>query len=283
MMHDQADELRQLVRQQACRPTHIGPGAPLIVVGGGKGGVGTTTIAVNLAVALARQGRRAVFVDGDLDHGGNANFGHQHTHGSVVDVLKGRATVHEVLERGPSGIQVVAGTWASGEVNDPSPTAHDRFIADLKDLAPHADVVVVDAGSSRNRFAARFWRAADLSVVVTTTESLAIMDAYAAIKAMAAGEESLSVHVLVNQAADATTAADVQSRIAAACQRFLGLRAQMAGHLPPCVSDGPTEGVLIFPPRCESARALDRVADTLWAQLQVTASRETTTRRARSA
>src|SRR5262249_4599865 len=159
-----------------------GPGVPLLVVGGGKGGVGTTTIAANLAVALARQGRRAVFVDGDLDHGGNANLCQHPQFGSVVDVLKGKRTVHEVLERGPSGVQVLSGAWASGELIDFSSTAQQRFISELKSLSPHAEVVVVDAGSSRNQFVRQFWQAASEILVVTTTDSISIMDSYAAMK-----------------------------------------------------------------------------------------------------
>ncbi len=283
MTHDQADELRQLVRQRACRPTVNGPGAPLIVVGGGKGGVGTTTTAVNLAVALARQGRRAVFVDADLDHGGNANFGHGQAGGSILDVLAGRNTVHEVLERGPSGIQVIAGRWASGHLSEPSMRAHERFIVDLKDLAPHADVVVLDGGSSRNQFARRMWQSAGAVLVVTTSEQLSIMDAYAAIKAMTDSDRAIPRHVVVNREGEAAVAADVQSRIVAACDRFLGLRVHAAGNVARCDTSDCGDGVLVYPQRCESARALDRLADTLWAHIQPGSQRDGATRRARSA
>ena len=87
MMRDQADELRQLVRQRAVKPAHEGPGARVVVVAGGAAGVGATTVAVNLAVALARQGRRAVFVDADLEQSGKSLFASPPGHGTVVDVL----------------------------------------------------------------------------------------------------------------------------------------------------------------------------------------------------
>jgi flagellar biosynthesis protein FlhG len=272
-MHDQADELRQLVRQRAIRPTVEGPGAPLVVVNGGKGGVGTTTTAVNLAVALARQGRRAVFVDADLDHGGNANFGHGPSPGSIIDVLASRRTVHEVMERGPSGIQVIAGAWASGQISEPSAKVHERFIAELKDLAPHADAVVIDGGSGRNQLARRLWQAADVLLTVTTTDRLSVMDAYAAIKAMSVPEATCPHYILVNRASDVASATGVQTRIAAACQRFLGLRVDAVGSVPHCTAAESGEGVLVYPPRCESARALDRVSDALWASLQPSARR----------
>ena len=70
-MHDQADELRELVRRAALENSWVSTAVPrLIVVSGGKGGVGTTTVAVNLAVALAAQGHRTVLVDANLNRGG---------------------------------------------------------------------------------------------------------------------------------------------------------------------------------------------------------------------
>src|SRR6478672_2486280 len=132
MNHDQADELRQLARQRFGSRASAGPAVPLVVASGGKGGVGTTTVAMNLAIALVRLGRRSVFVDADLDHGGNAQFGPTRQHGSLLDVLSGRRTVHEVLERGPSGVQMLPGIWASGEANESTATAQERLIGELK-------------------------------------------------------------------------------------------------------------------------------------------------------
>ena len=268
MVHDQADELRILVRQRALAGAAHHTPVPLIVVAGGKGGVGATTVAVNLAIALARYGRRAVWVDADLDHGGNACLSQHPQRGSVVDILSGRRTVHEVLDRGPSGIQVLSGQWASEELIECSPAAQNRFIADLKNLAPHAEIVVVDAGSNRNPFVQRFWHAANLVLLVTTTDVSAIMETYAAIKVLQPTDARLPIYPLVNLAPDAQTAAAVQARIAEACRRFLGLQVTPAGSIGPCDTPPTSESLLIYPPRCEAARALDRVADTLWTQLQ---------------
>ena len=67
-MHDQAYRLRKLVRDASrISAPSAGPSPQMIVVMGGKSGVGATTISVNLAVALAQQGRRAVLVDVNLE------------------------------------------------------------------------------------------------------------------------------------------------------------------------------------------------------------------------
>jgi flagellar biosynthesis protein FlhG len=268
MIHDQADELRQLVRQRAVAGDPRGAAVPLVVVGGGKGDVGTTTMAMNLAIALARRGRQAVFVDADLDHGGNAPLDHHPERGSVVDVLAGRRAVHEVLVRGPSGIQVVSGAWPAGELGDCSEAAQQRFVGELKNLSPQAEVVVVDAGSSRNHFVRRLWHAADVVLVVTTPDPASIMECYAAIKVLLNPTAAPAIHTLVNRAPTAAVARDVHSRIGEACRRFLGLPAVAAGHVGPCDPPAAGEPTMIFPARSAAARALDRVADTMWAQLQ---------------
>jgi flagellar biosynthesis protein FlhG len=267
-MYDQASELRQLVKDCVATGSRHASLAPLVVVGGGASGVGTTTIALNLAVALSRQGRRAVFVDADLDHGGKTNLGDTQSRASSIDVLEGRCDVHEALLRGPSGIQVLAGNWANNEARDYSAEAQQQFVAELKHLAPHADAVVIDAGSSRTHFARRLWQNASAVLVVTTGEAAAIMNAYAAIKTLARVESPPVLRTLVNRFAEASDAEEIHGRIAAACRRFLGLRASGAG----CVAiAAPCKNELqaIFSARTESARTLDRVADVLWAQLQV--------------
>jgi flagellar biosynthesis protein FlhG len=270
MIHDQADELRHLVRMRAASGVPSGMTVPLVVVAGGKGGVGATTIAVNLAVALARQGRRAVFVDADLDHGGNSRLTPHSQQGSVLDVLAGRRSVHEVLERGPLGVQVLSGAWAEGTPVEFSAAAQHRFITDLKHLGAHADIVVIDAGSSRSPFARGLWRAASVVLAVTTTDPGSIMECYAAIKVQLDAAETASVYTLANRSDEPEAAAEVQGRIAEACRRFLGMSAIAAGVVETCPPTG-SAPPLVFPSGTQAARSMDQVAETLWTQTQLTA------------
>ena len=247
----------------------MGTIVPLVVVAGGKGGVGATTVAVNLALALARQGRRAVFVDADLDHGGNSRLTQHPEQGSVLDVLAGRRSVHEVLERGPLGVQVLSGAWAEGAPVEFSAAAQHRFISDLKNLGAHADVVVIDAGSSRSPFARGLWQAASVVLAVTTTDPGSIMECYAAIKVQLDAAETASVYTLANLSDQPEAAAEVQARIAEACRRFLGMQAIAAGVVETCPTTGHAPP-LLFPAGSQAARSLDQVAETLWAQTQLT-------------
>lgn len=270
-MHDQADELRELVRQSALAAAQDGPSPHLVVVHGGKGGVGATTLAVNLSVCLAQQGRRVVVVDADLEHGGVASLCHTPDRDSLHDVLAGRMSIDDVLQPGPAGIRVLPGAWASSESTEYTIAAEQRLIADLRGLGRQADIVVADTGSSRDHFARRLWHAADQVVLVATPEAPAIMEGYAAIKVLSAGDGGERVAVAVNCAPDAASASEVRLRMSEASRRFLGFSLMAAGEVvhDPAVSDAAHLGrpFVLHSPRSDAARSIDRMADNIYSRL----------------
>jgi flagellar biosynthesis protein FlhG len=264
-MNDQANILRQLVLAEAAsRRAEKHDAARLIVVAAGKGGVGTTTVAVNLALALARCGRGCVLVDGNPHSadattlcGLDAQFGVSH-------VVAGWRNVEETLLAGPGNIHVLPGVWDREYDDQWTELAQSRLIKELR-LLGRTGYVVVDAGSGLGSILGRFWRAADAVLMVTTPDPLAVMDAYAAIKVHGDGVTS-PVHVLVNRAADTQQAADAQQRIARVCHRFLGLTIHDAGYLPILPDSGTTAQDQLFvanAPESTAARYVDRLATIL--------------------
>jgi flagellar biosynthesis protein FlhG len=161
-MHDQADELRHLVRLGAMHAPPQGPPPRWILVAGGKPNVGATTLAVNLSVALCGQGQQIVLVDADLDRSGVASLCEVAERSSIVDVLAGERTIHEILQRGPGGVQIVPGSWAPAVAAGTSTAAQTRLVSELNQLGPYADALVIDVGSSRSELARRLWTSADL-------------------------------------------------------------------------------------------------------------------------
>lgn len=232
-MPDQANRLRLLMRggarEAALRPQAAAP--QLVVVASGKGGVGTTTAAVNLAASLARDGRRTVLVDADLGRADATRLCRVDDVYTVADVLVGRRSVHETLVRGPAGVQVLPGAWAAGAASDCEPDSQQRLLDELARLGPHADYIVVDAGSSLDRFVRRFWQAADRVLVVTSPEAASVTNAYAAIKLLAASRRA-PLETLVNLAGSAEAAAEISQRLSRACRRFLGIDVEPGGYLP---------------------------------------------------
>jgi flagellar biosynthesis protein FlhG len=274
-MPDQATELRQLVRidAQHARP-RAGSLPQLIAVAGGKGGVGTTTLAVNLATALARGGRATVLVDAHLEGADVASLCPVDERYTIHDLLAGTHSIHEVLCRGPGGVQLVPGGWGTGRLVEWSPPAQERLIASLRGLHPHAEFVVLDIGSGRTRIERRFWHAADKVLLVATPDPNAITNAYAAIKVLAEGDPGLPIYSLINLA-PADEADDVHARLAQACQRFLGMRLLAAGHLQAdshvAAASRARQPFALSAPQSEAARLIELAAERITAAAPIDA------------
>lgn len=236
-MSDQADKLRQLVVETAPRVRDDLALAPTIVLAGGKGGVGTTTVAVNLAAALAQSGRRTVLVDAAAHADAAQALGIDVEPGMTIEhVLSGAVSAIDAIHAGPAGISLLPGHWAADASPDRSTRSLERLLEQLQSLAPHADAVVIDSGRGVTNWTPPLWYEAALVLLVTTPDDVSVMDTYATIKrGLGAANENAheaNLHVLVNACYDTSTAIDVQSRLAAACRRFLGRTIGRAPQLP---------------------------------------------------
>jgi flagellar biosynthesis protein FlhG len=232
-MIDQAAELRRLVFR-AAQP--IGPGhggARTLVVSGGRPGVGATTLAVNLAAALAHDALRVVLVDADLYRADVAEHCGIAGGLSIQDVLGGRRSIHEALQLGAAGMQIVAGSAAAETRAAVNERSIRRLLRQLRSLTPHADWLLVDAGDQPCELAARLWSAADAVMLVTAPDAVSVMDTYALVKTLLTRHSLVRpLELVVNRLGDADNAADVHRRIDQSCRRFLGLSVSFAGAAP---------------------------------------------------
>ncbi|QGJ71365.1 CbiA domain-containing protein [Planctomycetales bacterium 10988] len=228
---DQADFLRQLVRREP--RSGPPPDAPkILAILGGKGGVGTTTVATNLAVALAELGNRLLLVDADFQGSDLAAFCQlQEDRGTLIDVLNGRYGVHEVLQPGPGGIQVLPGRWVPGDRASSSVESEDRLLQQLYSLGKHVETILIDLGSGLSPRSRRFVEASDGLLLVTTTDPVSVMDTYAAAKFLVLEDRPSWLGVCVNQSPDEREAEQVVQRLNLCCQRFLGRSLQAAGKI----------------------------------------------------
>ena len=238
-MPDQADKLRELIRSTSAAVAADTPLPSMVVVSGGKGGVGTTTVALNLAVAMVHGGRRTVLIDAapnaDVAHLANVNATEM---ACITEVVDGVCEITDALQDGPAGLLLLPGHWAPNVAPPRSSQAFRRLRQQLSKLDGLADVVVVDCGSGANDWTRSFWQESQLVLLVSTADDVAILDAYATLKGCFGNcsrfEDSHvpELRVLINQCNAGTTAADAERRLAAAGQRFLGCRIDRAPRLP---------------------------------------------------
>ncbi len=265
MTRDQASRLRELVLH-APHQSAVSALEPLpaIVVCGGRQGVGTTTVAAGLTVALGRMGRRPVLVDANVRAPAVSRVFHLPPVGDIGDVVNGRRTAKEVLQRGPAGIGVIAG--AVLEHRPPENEARDahRLVEQLHYLRPRSDLIVMDAGAGGGPTQRVLCQSAQRMVLVTTPDPPAVMDLYATIKRIRSERNDPVLDAVVNRCANAESDKAVHEGLQQACRRFLGLRIELQICLPddPCVpeSDARHTPVTLHTPDCPVAQGLQQLA-----------------------
>jgi flagellar biosynthesis protein FlhG len=267
-MPDQANNLRQLVRQGAVPAPPSPVGAPrLLVLTGGRGGVGTTTVAVNLAIALARQGGRTLLADAD-PHGGHVvDWLHPPPNGALPNGSQPTPTVERIFEAGPAGLTVVPADTTRALLGLPPAALPEPLCRRLDALAGRFDFVVVDSGSGLTRSACPWWQAADAVWLVTTTDTASVMATFGSIKTLVSARPTVRVYGLANRARCRFAARQTRDQLVEASRRFLGIRLEFAGYLEddPAVAEA-AEPVVIGTPRSGVARRLRRMATTLMRQ-----------------
>ena len=229
---DQAAKLRALAAQHVTRAT-------VFAITSGKGGVGKSNVAVNLAIALSQAGKRVVLLDADLGLANADVMAGVEVRTNLAHVIARQRELKEVMIDAPGGFKLIGGASGIAKMADLSDGDRQRLIRALAELETLADVILVDTGAGISPSVLSFTRAADHVLVVTTPEPTAITDAYAAIKVLvrSPGEESSPaidrrISLLVNQALSPQEASQVYDRVSKVARQFLGLTVFDAGYVP---------------------------------------------------
>jgi flagellar biosynthesis protein FlhG len=234
------------IRQTALPPRKRGR---IIVVASGKGGVGKTHIAANMAITLAVAGQRVLLVDADL---GLANVDlvlGERPRGDLAHVLAGRQTLDEIMQTGPAGLRWIPGASHPSVTGRTDDRRREELLAGLTTLETQHDFIILDAPAGIGRGVLALAQQADQLVLVTTPEPTALMDAYTLLKALAVPVGPAShktaaarqapqtrpplgeVRLVVNMITHRVDAERVHRRIDLAARRFLGVPVSLLGYV----------------------------------------------------
>jgi len=280
---DQAEKLRQLVEARLGPAARAEPAprvrgasgqtaARSLVLTSGKGGVGTSNLALNLSIALGEYGQRVVLVDADLGLA-NIDLLCGLTPGSDLgDVLAGDRRLADALVEGPGEIRIVPGAHGVRTLVEALSEGPARLVDELAELESEADFLLVDAGSGLSPAIATLATAADQVVVVTTPEPTSVADAHAALQRYRRLTGLPALRAVVNQARSAAEAEDVLARLTATSREFLGIVVAPLGHVradprvPIAVRK--RQPFLVAFPGSVASRGVRRLARTLIAERQ---------------
>ncbi|MDR3208175.1 MAG: MinD/ParA family protein [Oscillospiraceae bacterium] len=262
-MNDQAFALRQLMCDIAPKSDGAA-GARVAAVTSGKGGVGKTSLAVNLALALGRRGLRVVILDADF---GLANVNVLLGVTPAFDlsqVVSRRIDLREALCDGPCGVRFLSGGSGMRELTHLSPPRLGALMSNLRQLDDLADVVLIDTGAGVGEQVLRVVNAAQEVILVTTPEPTAIMDAYALVKGLAGEGGAPRVRLVVNRAGSPEEAESTFKTLSAVVRLYLKTDIENMGSLPSdeAVSRAVRlqQPFLISFPRSAAARSVEDLA-----------------------
>lgn len=229
MSEDQASELRKIMAQIGEQPT--GPTARVIAITSGKGGVGKTNIAVNLAARLAKMGRNVALLDADMGMANADVLCNVSARGNLAHVVAGRKTLQQIMIQAPGGFVLIPGASGLSQMASLSEFERARIINLFRKLQADHDLLIIDTGAGIGANVMSFLLTADELLIVCTPEPTSVTDAYALIKAVSRKRENVPLSLLVNMANDRDEGRRVYERISAVCRRFLGIQLTDAGHV----------------------------------------------------
>ncbi len=271
-MTDQAATLRVIRGERTAEPPR--PMRRALSVTGGKGGVGKSTVALNLAVACARSGSRTLLVDTDLGMADLNLLLGVAPERNLLDALGG-TPIEDVLVEA-HGISLLPALNGSYLLSTMGPTAHRRVLDMVSSLAPRFDALVIDVAAGIGQSQTTFAGATTDVLVVINPEPLSMADAYASLKVLSTEQGVRHAYVVPNRVTSRTQADEVTSRLRALVDRFLQLELSVLPPIPadPAVVEAAQIGVplTIHAPDSPAARAirqLVRVLGSLTPQTEV--------------
>ncbi|HTW38917.1 MAG TPA: P-loop NTPase [Steroidobacteraceae bacterium] len=204
----------------------------VIAVTGGKGGVGKTSVAVNLAAALAAADRKVVLLDGDLGLANVDVFLGLSPRYTLAHVLSGERTLDEIMLATPHGFHIVPAASGIARLATLDAAAHLALVQSFSALAARLDVLIVDTAAGIAHGVTQFSQAAQQVLVVICDEPASLTDAYALVKVLSRQHGVRRFRVLANMVRSAGAGEDLFRRFERVTGRFLEVTLDFVGEIP---------------------------------------------------
>lgn len=264
---DQAEQLRNIIKaNQVNRPL-----ARVITVTSGKGGVGKSNTAINLAIQFRKLGKRVIILDADF---GLANieimFGAVPKH-NLCDLIYHGKNIKDIITWGPMEVGFISGGSGIAGLSNLNRDYLTYIIQNLAQLDAIADVIIVDTGAGIADAVLEFLVASGEILLVTTPEPTSITDSYSLLKALNRhprfSSENTQIKVIANKVENQQEGRNLFDKLDTVVKRYLNIPISYLGSVPqdPLLAKAVMQQmpVSLQTPGAKSARAYEEIVAIL--------------------
>jgi flagellar biosynthesis protein FlhG len=198
----------------------------------GKGGVGKTNVACNVAVALGHRGRNTCLLDADLSLANVDVLLGLQPRFNLSHVVRGEAALHDTILCGPGNIRIVPASSGNFSMTDLPAAAQAGIVQAFSELQDQPDVMVVDTSAGISAKVARFVQAGQHPIVVVCDEPAALTDAYALIKVFSQHYGISRFQIVTNQSRRARDGRALFRKLSRVTDTYLDVVLHHLGDIP---------------------------------------------------
>ena len=197
-------------------------GTQVIGIASGKGGVGKTSVSVNLAVALTMRGKKVMLFDADLGLANAQILLGCPTEFNFSHVLSGQKTLRDIVVTTRQGVRFVPGASGMHQMAALGTNEAAAIVQAFSSLDEDIDYLIVDVAAGISSSVLTFMQAVQRRFIVVNDEPSSIADAYGTIKVLSRECELDEIYLVPNRVESQAVGENLYRRLNDVCRRFLG-------------------------------------------------------------
>ncbi|NLV77726.1 MAG: MinD/ParA family protein [Tissierellia bacterium] len=231
-MKDQAEKLRNIMENRVQKNIKLSRNkAKVLAITSGKGGVGKSNFAVNLAISLKRLGYRVLILDADIGLANIEILTGINIKYTIMDLIKKDMDIHDIIGEGPEGVKIISGGSGIHQLSMMDKKNTNRLLGEIEKLEFEMDYIIIDTGAGVSNIVLDFVMASDETILITTPDPTSLMDAYTMIKALTTNGYKGKINIVANIVENRQEGVSIFNKLNKVSKKFLDVNLNYLGYL----------------------------------------------------